>query len=89
MTTLHTVQPDSKGRITLGKLAKGVESFGVTREKDGRIILEPMVSIPKREMWLYQNKKALKMVLDGIEDAKAGRVKRRPSYAKYASVELD
>ena len=78
----HTVHPDAKGRITLGALAKGVDSFEITKGKNGQIILEPMVSIPAREMWLFKNPKALKMVLDGIEAAGEGRVKRRGSFAK-------
>lgn len=85
----RTVYPDDKGRITLGKLAKGIDSFEVKKGKNGQIILEPMVSIPAREMWLYQNKKALKMVLDGIEDVKAGRVSKLGDFSKYADIELD
>lgn len=30
--------------------------------------------IPKRERWLYRNKKALAMVRAGLRDVKAGRV---------------
>ena len=84
-----TVHPDAKGRITLGALAKGVDSFAIKKGKNGQIILEPMVSIPAREIWLFQNKKALKMVMDGIEAAGQGRVKRRGSFAKYADLKID
>ena len=87
--SLHTLHPDAKGRITLGALAKGVDSFIASKDKNGRITLEPMVSIPARELWLYQNKKALKMVMDGIEDAKAGRVRSLGSFANYADDDVD
>jgi hypothetical protein len=87
--SLHTLHPDAKGRITLGALAKGVDSFVASKDKNGDIILKPMVSIPARELWLYQNKKALKMVMDGIEAAREGRVTKLGDFSKYADIELD
>ncbi len=86
---LHTVHPDAKGRITLGTLAKGVDSFTVSQNKDGDIVLRPMASIPARELWLYQNKKALKSVLQGIKEIGEGKHTTRRSYAKYANIDLD
>jgi len=78
----YRLRPDSKGRITLGKLAEGVSSYRARRQKDGRIILEPFVEIPADERWLYQNQEALGSVKAGLEDAKAGRVTRM-SFKKY------
>lgn len=41
------IKPDTKGRITLDKLAKGVSSFHViVNNKKGQIILEPYTEIP-------------------------------------------
>jgi len=42
----YRFRPDSKGRITLGKLAEGVSSYRARRQKDGRIVLEPFVEVP-------------------------------------------
>jgi hypothetical protein len=78
----HRVRPDSKGRITLGKLAEGVSSYRVKRQKDGKIILEPFMEIPADERWLWDNKEALESVMKGIEDAKAGRLTKM-SFRKY------
>jgi hypothetical protein len=78
------VRPDSKGRVTLSKLANGVSSFNVSQDADGRLLLEPMVEIPAREKWLYDNPEALSSVKRGISDAKAGRVKTLGSFAKFA-----
>jgi hypothetical protein len=77
------LRPDSKGRITLGGLAKNISGFKVIEESNGRIVLEPQVEIPAEEAWLYKNPEALASVLRGIEDSKAGRVKYRGSFAKY------
>ena len=70
----YRLRPDSKGRITLGKLAEGVSSYRARRQKDGRIVLEPFVEIPADERWLYENEKALENVRQGLSDAAAGRV---------------
>lgn len=77
------VRPDSKGRITLGRLASGVSSFSVTKDKYNRLILEPYTEIPAREKWLFDNKKALEKVKRGLNDAKAKRVSSKGSFAKY------
>jgi hypothetical protein len=89
MSTTHhrTVHPDTKGRITLGALAKGVSSFQITTDKDGRIILEPYVEIPAREKWLFKNKAALKQVQKGLEDSAAGKVSARGDFRKYTETE--
>jgi hypothetical protein len=80
----YRLRPDAKGRITLGKLAEGVSSYRVRRQKDGKILLEPFVEIPAEERWLWENKEALKAVKQGLADAKAGRMVSLGSFAKYA-----
>jgi hypothetical protein len=73
----YRLRPDSKGRITLGKLvAEGVSSYRARRQKDGRILLEPFVEVPADERWLSENPRASESVGRGIGDAKAGRLKR-------------
>jgi hypothetical protein len=74
---------DSKNRVSLTKLLKypEVESVKATISEDGDIILKPMVSIPARERWLYDNKKALASVKKGLSQ-KATIYKG--SFAKYA-----
>jgi hypothetical protein len=83
-----TVRPDSKGRITLGNLAKGVSSFRIHQEADGRIVLEPFAEIPARELWLYKNPEALAMVERGLADSAAGRTSYLGSFAQYANDDI-
>ncbi len=73
---------DSRKRISLTKLlpAGPVSSVRAHVEED-KIILEPMVEIPAREAWLYQNKSALKKVQTGL--SQKGTIKRG-AFAKYA-----
>ena len=72
----YRLRPDSKGRITLGKLAEGVSSYRARRRKDGMIVLEPFVEIPAGERWLNENREASESVRKGIADARSGRMKR-------------
>jgi hypothetical protein len=63
------VKPDTKGRITLGSLTKGVSSFSVKKRSNGSIVLEPFVEIPAREKWLFENKQAMNKVKKGLGQA--------------------
>ena len=73
---------DSKKRISLTKLLPtGKISSVKAYKEDDRIILEPMVEIPAREVWLYENKAALEKVKKGL--SQKGKIKRG-SFAKYA-----
>ena len=89
MAKALTIRPDSKGRITLGKLARGVSSFQATLDAEGRIILEPYAEIPAREKWLFENQSALTAVREGLEQSKLGKVHTRGSFAKFANDEID
>ncbi len=80
---MKTIKPDIKGRIYLGKLAEGVSGFAVSIDKHHRIILDPLVEIPAREKWLFDNKAALKMVKQGLDDAAEGRTHNLGSFAKH------
>lgn len=79
-----TVRPDAKGRITLGKMARGISSFRVHSEKGGRIVLEPFVEIPAQELWLHNNPKAMAKVKRGIADAEAGRLFDLGDFTQFA-----
>jgi hypothetical protein len=78
-----TVRPDSKGRIALGALAKGISSFRVHKEENGKLVLEPFVEIPERERWLYKNPVALAMVEQGLRESAEGKTVRMGSFAQY------
>ena len=73
---------DSRKRISLTKLLpEGKISSVRAYKEDERIILEPMVEIPAREVWLYENNAALEKVKIGL--SQKGTIKRG-SFAKYA-----
>ncbi|WP_419234965.1 hypothetical protein [Rickettsia endosymbiont of Nabis limbatus] len=82
------LKPDTKGRITLGKIADGISSFHVTvNNKDGQIILEPYTEIPLKESWLFNNKVALTKLKKGIKNSAKGQIAPREDFRKYLNDE--
>jgi MoaA/NifB/PqqE/SkfB family radical SAM enzyme len=63
---------DAKGRLTLGDRYKN--RTVLVEERGDELVIHLARVIPERELWLYKNKKALAMVLRGIEDAREGRL---------------
>jgi hypothetical protein len=81
------VRPDARRRVALGRaLSKDLEdsSFDVYQDERGRIVLDPQVSIPASEAWLYRNRKALASVRRGLAEAAEGKAKAIGSFAMYA-----
>ncbi len=83
MLSEKVLRPDSKGRICLGKLARGISSFRVSIDDRQRIVLEPFAEIPAKEKWLFDNPDARESVRRGLVDAAQGRVADRGSFAQY------
>lgn len=81
---LKVLRPDTKGRVALGELARGVSSFRVSVDERRRIVLEPYAEIPATEKWLFDNSHTLASVKRGLADSAAGKVRERGSFATYA-----
>jgi len=81
------LKPDAKKRLTLGKALAGLDPdvrFDVYRNEAGQIVLDPRVSIPAREAWLFRNPEALTAVRRGLDEAARGRTKSLGSFSRYA-----
>lgn len=83
------VQPDSKRRVVLKRVKNPGKSYRVYQNASGQILLDPLVTIPASEAWLYKNKKALASVRQGLKEAAEGKFVEMPSFAKYADDEID
>lgn len=84
-----TVNMDNKQRICLTRVLTRDEkdlfsSFRVYRE-GGKIVLEPVVSVPEKDHWIYKDPEALASLMRGIRDAEEGRVHDLGSFAEYAA----
>ncbi len=67
---------DSKGRLNLGR--EYIGKTVIVRKISEGLQIEKAAVIPERELWLYQNPKALAAVLEGIEQAKNGEFAENP-----------
>src|SRR5262245_7996279 len=84
------VRPDAKKRVTLGKALSGFEEdvrFDVYRNDSGQIVLDPQVSIPASEAWLYRNPEVLASVRRGLQEVAEGKTIFLGSFAQYADEE--
>ena len=72
-----SVKPDAKRRVVLQKVQvqEGV-SYHIYSNSMGQILLDPQVTIPASEIWLFNNPKALASVRRGLSDAARGRVSK-------------
>ncbi len=75
------VKPDAKKRVVLPKvLVREGITYHIYSNSDGQILLDPQVTIPASELWLFENKDALALVDRGmLESARINR----GSFAKY------
>ena len=80
----NSVKPDSKKRIVLSRIgiAEGV-MYHIYRNSFGQIVLDPQVSIPAYEAWLFKNEEALSSVSQGLVESAQSRTVSRGSFAEY------
>ena len=76
---------DSKGRVTLGR--RFANKTVILREVDETEVLVTLARVvPAREAWLFENPKALKLVAQGLKEAKARRFVKGPDLAAGAKL---
>ncbi len=66
---------DSRKRVSLSKLIPNSTAvfFDASVNKDGDVVLKPMVAIPEKERWVFEKPGLVEQIREGISDAKAGR----------------
>jgi hypothetical protein len=71
------VKPDGKRRIVLSKaiITEGV-TYHIYSNEIGQLILDPHLSIPASEVWLYKNPEARETVETGLKEAAEGKVSK-------------
>jgi hypothetical protein len=73
----ENVKPDAKKRVILTKvpMEEGV-TYRIYMNSFGQIVLDPQVTIPASELWLFNNPVALASVQRGLADAAQGKVSK-------------
>jgi hypothetical protein len=71
------VKPDSKKRIGISKACQADEvTYHIYCNEIGQIILDPQISIPTSEIWLYNNPEASEAVAIGLKEASEGKISK-------------
>lgn len=83
MTTIEGFHPvaevtaDERARIPVGRAgARKDDRYAVSVNDDGVILLTPVVSIPKRELLVWENDELRASLFRGLADAAEGRSER-------------
>ena len=83
-TEITETKADSKHRITLGRCSIKAHHYKIYENRAKQIVLDPQASVSASELWLFKNKKALRSVVEGLSQAKAGKlIKSTEDYSKY------
>lgn len=78
------VKADERGRLVIGDVIKD-QPFRVLRNEAGEVRLIPVVAIPVSEVWLYRNPKAMASLMNGLDQAKSGKISRKGPDMKVAA----
>ena len=88
----HELKPssraDDRGRLTLGTVAKK-KNYRVMINQFGQILLDPIVNIPEKEIWLWKNQSAMNSLQRGLEEAEAAETIDMGSFAEHADLDID
>ena len=78
------VKPDTKNRVVLPKsLVREGITYRISVNSVGQIILDPQVTIPASELWVFENKDILASIDKGMAESANGQAIKRGSFAKY------
>ncbi|MBN2238895.1 MAG: hypothetical protein JW712_03900 [Dehalococcoidales bacterium] len=85
----RSIRPDSRKRIPIGKAIQGREdiTYRMYTNKYGQIILDPQITIPAPEAWVFENKDILASIDRGMAESLDGKTVNRGSFAKYVEDE--
>jgi hypothetical protein len=73
----RSVKPDAKKRVVLPKELVGEDiTYHIYSNELGQILLDPQVTIPASELWLFNNPEALALVKQGLADVAQDRVSK-------------
>jgi hypothetical protein len=78
-------------KARLGDLSAAPENlrFRLYVNNAGQVLLDPAVSVPIHEVWLYRNPKALAKVREGLAQAAKGELHDRGSLDKFVDDEIE
>ena len=83
-------EADARGRVALGRAgARPGRRYQVRSDDDGVIVLTPVVSIPEREMLVWEDPQLAERVRTAVGDVESGRGVDLGDFSQYADVDED
>jgi hypothetical protein len=84
------VKPDSRRRIVLPETTLEDKDivYHVYINSYGQIVLDPQVTIPASEAWIFEDKTILASIDKGMDEAEKGHLIDKGSFSRYASDKL-
>jgi hypothetical protein len=71
------VKPDAKKRIAISKACQANEvTYHIYCNEIGQIILDPQISVPASEIWLYNDPESRAVVAAGLKEASQGKISK-------------
>lgn len=81
---------DERGRLPMAKTGvRKDDRYAVAVNDDGQILLTPLVSIPRRELIVWENQMLRESLARGLAEAAAGETESLGSFAQYADEDLE
>jgi len=72
-----SVKPDSKKRVVLPSFLVGEDiTYHIYSNSVGQIVLDPQVTVPASEAWLFKNPDAIASVRRGLAEAAQSKVSK-------------
>ena len=76
---------DERGRLPMAKTGvRKDDRYAVAVNDDGQILLTPLVSIPRRELIVWENQMLRESLARGLAEAAADQTENLGSFAQYA-----
>jgi len=78
------IKPDAKNRVALRHVhtEDGV-TYHMYTNTLGQIVLDPQVTIPASELWVFEHKDVLASIDKGMAESAKGKLIKRDSFAKH------
>lgn len=76
---------DERARIAFGRAGvRRDDRYGIAISDDGEILLTPLVSIPKRELLVWENEQIREAVSRGLLESAAGETVELGDFSTFA-----
>lgn len=84
------VSADERSRLAFGKAGvRRDDRYAVAVNEDGEILLTPLVSVPKRELLVWENEQVRASLGRGLAQTAAGQTHDLGDFSQYADEDAE